>query len=206
MPKILVTGYEPFDGFVLNPSEEIVKKLQNRRIGGFDIHGVVLPLDYNIAFARLRDVIETLQPQIVLCFGQAYRGAITLERIAINAQNMDKADNYGNKPESDIILEDAPAAYFSTIDPHPIVQVLKEKGIPTLTSYHAGTYGCNWILFQLLHYLASAKSETKAIFIHLPALPEQAIEKGQVNLATMPLDIQVRAAELVIGELQFHHS
>ncbi|MFW9891873.1 MAG: pyroglutamyl-peptidase I, partial [Candidatus Thorarchaeota archaeon] len=27
MTKILITGFEPFDGFTVNPSEEVVKRL-----------------------------------------------------------------------------------------------------------------------------------------------------------------------------------
>jgi pyroglutamyl-peptidase len=201
LANLLVTGFEPFDGFSVNPSEELVKNLQNRKIGAYNVEGLVLPLDYKSALGKLEQALEEFKPDVVLCFGQAYRAAITLERIAINAQSTTREDNYGNKPESDIILESAPAAYFSTIDPHPLIAKLLEKGIPASPSYHAGTYGCNWILYRLLHKITATGSDTKAIFIHLPPLPEQAIEKNRVNLATIPLPIQVQAAEIIITQL-----
>jgi pyrrolidone-carboxylate peptidase len=43
--------------------------------------------------------------------------------------------------------------------------------------------------------------DIKATFIHLPALPNQAIEKDMVYMATMPLDLQVKALEIIIESL-----
>ncbi|MGQ4911358.1 MAG: pyroglutamyl-peptidase I [Candidatus Thorarchaeota archaeon] len=202
MPRVLVTGFEPFDDFSINPSEEVVKSLDGLKVTGFDVHGLVLPLDYEKAFTKMESVMDSLEPEFILCFGQAYRGGITLERIAINAVSTTRADNYGHTPESDIILEDAPAAYFTTIMPHPIVEHLRRARIPSGVSYHAGTFGCNWILFRVLHKLTTERRNGRALFVHLPALPEQAVEKSQTNLATMPLETQVRAAEIIISMLK----
>ena len=43
--------------------------------------------------------------------------------------------------------------------------------------------------------------DIKATFIHLQALPNQAIEKDMVYMATMPLDLQVKALEIIIESL-----
>ena len=49
MAKILVTGFEPFDGFDINPSEEVAKAVNGKEIDQHSIVGLVLPLDYKNA-------------------------------------------------------------------------------------------------------------------------------------------------------------
>ena len=198
MPKLLVTGFEPFAGYSVNPSDELVTAINGRKIAGYDIVGATLPFDYTTALNKLENLLAAHNPQVILCCGQASRAMISIERIAINALDTKRADNYGNTPETDVIDADAPAAYYSNIDPHPLVEALKSEGIPAYVSYHAGTYGCNWILFSVLHRIATGKIRGRATFIHLPPLPSQALEKDKTELATMPFENIVRAIEIII--------
>lgn len=201
MEKLLATGFEPFDGYSVNPSDELVKAINGRKIAGYDIVGATLPLDYKTALDKLEELLASHTPQVILSFGQASRAAISIERIAINAMGTKRADNYGNTPETDLIDADAPAAYYANINPHPLVEALKGEGIPAFVSYHAGTYGCNWLLFDILHRIATGKTRGRATFIHLLPLPSQALEKDKMELATMPLENAVRAIEIVIQTL-----
>jgi pyroglutamyl-peptidase len=201
MPVILLTGFEPFDGFSVNPSEEIAKAFDGRSINQFSVVGLVLPLDYKNALRILDEALEKHKPKYVLCCGQANRSSITVERIALNAISTKRPDNYGNNPESDLIEADCPAAYFANIKPHELVKALVENGIPAEVSYHAGLYGCNWLLYNVMHRIESGRLDAKATFIHLPPLPPQAIEKDVMSLATMPLDIEIRALEEIIKSL-----
>jgi len=201
MPKLLAIGFEPFDGYSVNPSDELVKTINGRKIAGYDIVGTTLPLDYTTALDKLEKMLATHNPQVILCCGQASRATISIERIAINALGTKRADNYGNTPETDVIDADAPAAYYANIDPYPLVEALKVEGIPAYISYHAGTYGCNWILFNILHRIATGKIRGRATFIHLPPLPSQALEKDKMELATMPLENIIQAIEVVVQTL-----
>jgi pyroglutamyl-peptidase len=79
MPTILLTGFEPFDGFSVNPSEEIVKNFADTNINQYSIFGVILPLDYKNAFEILDEEIEKHRPDFILCCGQANRAAISFE-------------------------------------------------------------------------------------------------------------------------------
>jgi pyroglutamyl-peptidase len=202
MPTLLLTGYEPFDDYSINPSAEIAKSLDGRKIGKWSIIGSVIPLDYQSADQVLNDLIESNSPEIILCCGQANRAVISLERIAVNAINVSRVDNKGYAPENDIIVSDAPAAYFSNINLPPLVEALNRESIPAYISYHAGTYGCNWILFKILHSIAQGKLDARATFIHVPPLPSQAIEKKNMSLATMPLATIVHALEIIIQNLE----
>ena len=202
MANILLTGFEPFDGYSVNPSEELVKHLNGKTIAGQKMIGKVLPLDYSKAGDVLRKLIDQHKPKYVICCGQANRSSITLEQVGLNVINTKREDNYGNKPDSFIIQSGAPAAYFSTIDTHPLAEAIKAEGIPADVSYNAGTFGCNWILFTLLHWIANQEVSTDAMFVHVPPLPEQAIEKDTMSLATIPLGIIADAIRIIIEHLE----
>jgi pyroglutamyl-peptidase len=202
MPVILLTGFEPFDGFSVNPSEEIAKAFEGRMINQFSVVGLVLPLDYKKALKTLDESLVKHKPEYVLCCGQANRSSITIERIALNAISTKRPDNYGNNPESDLIEVDGPVAYFANIKPHELVKALVDNGIPAEVSYHAGIYGCNWLLYNVMHRIETGRLDAKATFIHLPPLPTQAIEKDTMSLATMPMELEIRALEEIIKSLR----
>ncbi|MBN2230758.1 MAG: pyroglutamyl-peptidase I [Candidatus Thorarchaeota archaeon] len=201
MVKVVLSGFEPFDGYSINPSEELVRMLDGKKITTHEIRGIVLPLDYGKADKLLKDFVAKERPRYVICCGQANRPIITLEYVGLNILNTEREDNYGYKPTSHIIDPSAPAAYFSTIDLHSIVRKLKDNGIPSGVSYHAGTYGCNWILFTMLHWLSMSNIQAKVAFVHVPPLPDQSIEKNDASLATMPLGVQVDALRIIIESL-----
>ena len=201
MAKILVTGFEPFDGFTINPSEEVAKALDGTEIGKHSLVGLVLPLDYKNALGILDKALEKYKPDYVLCCGQANRAVITIERIAINILSTKRPDNYDNTPETDVINPQGPAAYFANIDPHRLVKILKEKEIPADVSYFAGAYGCNWLLYNVMQRIEDGKLEAQATFIHLPPISSQAIQKDMMSLATMPLDMLIEALVTIIKSL-----
>lgn len=201
MTKILITGFEPFDGFSVNPSEEVVKLLNKKRIDGFSLVGLVLPLDYTKALDILDKALKKHNPDYILSCGQANRAAISIERIGVNVISTKRPDNYENLPESDIINTEGPAAYFANIDPVPLVQALLDNGIPAYVSYHAGLYGCNWLLYKVMERIENGSLNAKATFIHLPPLPYQAIEKDMMSMATMSLEMQIEALFTIIKSL-----
>ncbi|MFO7835564.1 MAG: pyroglutamyl-peptidase I [Candidatus Thorarchaeota archaeon] len=197
-PIALITGYEPFDGYSMNPSSKIAKELDGGRIGRYIVKGVELPLDYDFVPDRIRSLVTSAKPELILCMGQANRAAISLERLAKNVVNTKREDNYGNKPTSDVIDPDAPGAYFSNLPLNRLVSLLREHGIPAYISYDAGAYGCNLVLFHVLQMFHNGLHESKAGFIHIPCTPRQAIEKDKMSLPTMPFDMSLRAVKLVL--------
>jgi len=199
--KILVTGFEPFDGFTINPSAEVAKAVDNRNINQHSVSGIILPLDYQNALEILDEAIEKQKPDYILCCGQANRAVITIERIAINVLSTKRPDNYENTPETDIINYDGPAAYFSNLGPQRLVEILRENEIPSDVSYFAGAYGCNWLLYNVMHRIETGVVDARATFIHLPPVPAQAIQKDMMSLATMPLETLVKAIVEIIKSL-----
>jgi pyroglutamyl-peptidase len=201
MKRLLLTGFEPFDGFSENPSAEVAKSLDGRRVGAFEVTGLILPLNYSTALQILDRKLEECKPEVILCCGQANRETISVERIAVNILSTKRPDNYGNVPDADIIDDNGSAAYFTNIDPYTLVQAISKEGIPAYVSYHAGAYGCNWLIYNVMKRVERGVIDAKATFIHLPPLPSQAIQKDLMTLATMSLDLQLKALEAIIQSL-----
>ena len=94
--KILVSGFEPFDSSPINPSEQVVRKLENILIPGVELVTIVLPVDAAKGPAVLTAAFEKHQPDAVLSLGEASgRSTISVERIAINLMDYRIPDNSG---------------------------------------------------------------------------------------------------------------
>jgi pyroglutamyl-peptidase len=170
--KMLLTGFEPFLGFQINPTEKIVSALSGQSIGNNKIFGLLLPVDYSLSSKIILEKIKELNPDVVVSLGLAAgRNSITPERIAINCRD-GAADNNGVVLEDAPIIEDGPDGYFSSLPIRSMVHTLKEKGYPAEISNTAGTYLCNNVMYSVLHELSLAGKQIPAGFIHIPASHE----------------------------------
>ncbi len=173
--KILITGFEPFGGSPINPSEQVALALHGQTIAGAELLTAILPVDGLRGPQALLEALQKGQPDVVLCLGEAARRPVlSLERIAINLLDYRIPDNAGHKMIDEPVVEGGPAAYFATIPVREIYQVLLETGIPAELSLSAGAYLCNQVMYRLLHFITTNSLNIQAGFIHLPALPRQA--------------------------------
>ncbi len=174
MRTVLITGFEPFDGEAVNPSWEVVSRLDNAIIGGCRVVARQLPCVFGEALIELNAAIDSLSPTLVLSVGQAGgRTDISVERVAINVDDARIPDNRGNQPVDTPIVRNGPAAWFSSLPIKAIVSALRDAGIPASVSQTAGTFVCNHVMYGLLRKL-SGMPEAKGGFIHIPYLPQQA--------------------------------
>lgn len=197
MPKVLLTGFEPFAGEPINPSAEIVAALGGRTIEGHEIVGAILPCVFGAAIASLRAEIARHEPAVVVCTGQAGgRPCVTVERVAINVDDARIPDNQGQQPIDAAIVDAGPPAYFASLPLKSTVRALALAGIPADVSQTAGTFVCNHVFYGLMHALAG--TSVRGGFVHVPFLPEQAKRAGP-GAPSMPLAVMVRAIEIVIA-------
>jgi pyroglutamyl-peptidase len=169
MKKLLLTGFEPFLGFPINPTEAIVKALDGQVIGGYQVVGLLLPVDYVEAGPKILAAMEEVGPDAVVSLGLAAgRTSITPERIAINCRD-GEPDNSGVALEDAPVVEGGPDGYFSTLPIRKMVNVLNESGYPARISNTAGTYLCNNIMYTVLHAVDGSGGGVPAGFIHIPA-------------------------------------
>jgi pyroglutamyl-peptidase len=195
--RILITGFEPFGGDRLNPSREVARQLDGRRVAGHAIVGRCLPCAFGAALPALQALIDDVRPTVVIALGLAgSRGAVSIERVAINLVDARIADNAGEQPIDVPVIAGAPAAYFASLPVKAIHAGLREAGIPSEVSHSAGTFVCNQVFFALMHRLR-AFPQARGGFIHLPPLPEHAaLHPGG---RAMGLEEQVRAVMLAAG-------
>jgi pyroglutamyl-peptidase len=183
-PTVLVTGFEPFGGEVLNPSWMAAQALHGRMVAGHRLIAAQLPTAFGAALHALRELLPRYQPALVVGTGQAGgRAAISLERVAINVNDARIADNAGAQPVDTPVVEGGPAAYFTTLPIKAMLGAMLDAGIATEVSQTAGTFVCNHAFYGLMHELAAnpALKGTRGGFIHVPWLPAQ----GQPS---MPLE------------------
>ena len=197
MKKLLLTGFEPFLQFKINPTDEIVKVLNGKKIRDYEIIGLTLPVDYEKSELQILHSIEQVKPDVVVSLGLAAgRFKITPERIAINVKD-GAADNNGVTMQDQLIDEHGDDAHFTTLPVRKMVNHLKENGYPAEISNSAGTYLCNNVMYAVLHKYKN--TPLRAGFIHIPASHELAIIDGKYPSWSMA-DL-IRSIELCIETL-----
>ncbi|WP_019561071.1 MULTISPECIES: pyroglutamyl-peptidase I [Caldimonas] len=201
--NILLTGFEPFDGDALNPSQALAQALHGQSVDGAPITGVVLPCVFGEALDRLHHALEQHRPDLVLALGQAGgRADLSLERVAINIDDARIPDNAGRQPIDTPVVPGGPAAYFSTLPIKAIVAELRAAGLPASVSQTAGTFVCNHVFYGLMHALATRHPDARGGFMHVPLLPEQAARQSP-PAASMALET-MRQGVLVALQTALH--
>lgn len=192
--KLLITGFEPFNGQTINPSREVVAALAERGIAGVELRSLVLPVDAERGPQQLLEAVDTWRPDVAVCLGEAGgRARISIERLAVNLMDFGIPDNAGRQPVDEPAVEGAADAYFSTLPTRAMFEAARDAGVPTELSMTAGTYLCNLVSFRLLHHAATARLPCRGGFVHLPFLPEQAAHERRpvpsMALETMLLGV-----------------
>lgn len=196
MARVLLTGFEPFAGALRNPAQDIVLALDGWSPPGHQVIGVSLPCVFGQARRIMEEAIISHAPDVVLALGMAAnRSAVSVERVAVNFMDARTPDNAGRQPVDCAVVDDGPAAYFSTLPLRHILARLRANGIPAEMSMSAGTYVCNEVFYGLMHMVSEALPGVRAAgFIHVPALPGQ-FGPSQPG---MPLDLQCQAIRVAV--------
>jgi pyroglutamyl-peptidase len=189
--RILVTGFEPFDGQSINPSWAVASALHGAAIAGAQVTAVQLPCVFAQALPALQQALAQHRPDIVLALGQA-----------INVQDARIPDNAGAQPIDLPVIAGGPAAYFSTLPIKALVAGLKAAGFPASVSQTAGTFVCNQVFYALQHTLAGLGVHSG--FVHLPLLPEQAANWKGPSLPSWPAPLQIAATQCALDLLVVH--
>lgn len=195
MKKLLLTGFDPFAHYNINPSWEAVKALPEV-IGSFSVHKMLLPNIYGTAGRLLLEEAERLKPDVILMTGMDSGSTkLHIDTVAVNLRDALIEDNKGTKPWGEPVVPGAPAAYFATIPVHKLVARLQKQGFPVHLGYCTGGYVCNDIFYMAARHFAG--SNVKVGFIHVPLLPEMVFDE---KLA-LPLEETVKILRQIIEEL-----
>ena len=199
MKQILLTGFEPFQKESLNSSQELVQAFAGRK----NLGTLILPVAYQKTGSVIRAEMAETDYDFILMFGQAGgRKCIELERVAINLEDSDKADEEGELRTQHKISARGPDAFLNPLPLRDWTQYLQKKNHPVEISFSAGAFVCNSLYYQVFEMLKTNRSQVQALFVHLPYLPEQLPGKSE-GTPSLPLTAMKAAVEdllLLINE------
>ncbi|MBN1287651.1 MAG: pyroglutamyl-peptidase I [Anaerolineae bacterium] len=189
--KLLLTGFTPFPGVDVNPSQLIVEAIAAVRRS--DVLAAVLPVAYGPAEAQIRRLLHDCAPGAVICLGVAtQRHEINLERFALNINDATIADNDSVVADGRPIVHDGAMAYTSTLPLAAMRAALQARDIPVRISNHAGAYLCNHVFYVVRHLLTEAGRSAPSGFIHVPPIADHDGAPG------LPLSVMVEAIEVCV--------
>lgn len=171
LPVVLLTGFEPFGpGKPANPSWEGIKPLDGQMLRGYRVVCRELPVEWGAPLERLPALIKELRPVAVFSFGQGLPGGFALESRAAN-RRAPLADNRGNRPPSEKIVEKGPAEFRASSDLRTLRDRLAKQGHTVRVSQNAGSYLCEECLYSL-EYLRAQRGDSplEVLFCHVPPL------------------------------------
>lgn len=186
-----MTGFEPFGTDSENPSGDAVRLLASTWQGPEQLVTAVLPVTFDGAGARLRELIAEHSPDLIISTGLAgNRAALSFERVAVNLRDARIADNAGEQPIDTPVVPAAASALFATLPVKAMTAAVADAGVPAELSLSAGTFVCNDVMFQAI----DAAGHARAGFIHLPWADGQ----KPAPAPTLPLAEIARGIEVAI--------
>ena len=195
-PTVLLTGFEPWQEYKTNPSQQIAQRLHGETIGGAQVVSLTCPVVFGEDTARIFPAITDLKPRLVLMLGlSAGTPCIDVERFGVNLRISDS--DPGTQQE---IIPGGPGAYLATIDVERITQAIRGVGVPARAHGYAGSFLCNHVMYQTLHFAKTNSLTFKAGFLHLPQSSEQAIAENRQGQPSLPLDSMIRGVRVAIEE------
>ena len=200
MVKILISGFEPFGGDTVNPTGALMEALANEVVEGAELKTVLLPVHFDECADLLIAEMEAYRPEVVIACGLAKgRTCITPERIAVNVKDIPPgsyADNQGQRPVDEPIVDGSPDGLFSTLPIRAMVNNMSAAGIPAAVSNTAGTYICNNTMYRLLDHIRVGQLPIRAGFVHFPASTEMAVL--QPSVPSLPIPVMLDALRMMI--------
>jgi pyroglutamyl-peptidase len=196
--KILITGFGPFPGAPLNPTQPLVARLLNLRRPAFaEIVRVahIFPVTYAAVDRELPELLAEHRPDALLMFGLAARTPfIRIESRARNAVSMLWPDADHAPVRRAAIVPGADAQSFG---PHTarLLHAAGATGVDVRPSRDAGRYLCNYLSWRGIEATRQPGGPALAAFVHVP-LPardtgsqrmtaEQMVDAGEAVLLEM---------------------
>ncbi|HUS15217.1 MAG TPA: pyroglutamyl-peptidase I [Chloroflexia bacterium] len=169
LPRLLLTGFEPFGEATINPSWELVRRFAGNTIDMATVEVAQLPVSWAGAWPALEAAILRVQPTWVLMLGLASRRDVVTPETRARNYTEPIADNVGAMPPLlDRVVENGPAYRICTISPLLVLERLQESGIHAEVSTDAGGYLCNWVLYHALAFAADRPALRGVGFLHIP--------------------------------------
>jgi len=190
MTRILVTAFEPYDRWTENSSWLALVDLTR----WFESRSQVITRRYPV---HLQSASDRLRKDL----HDGYDYAIHLGQSPGSSVIKIESTGLNLRTDGNPLIDDAPAAYVTSLPVNHLRDSLLSKRIPAEVSNHAGTYLCNAVLYLSQHLSAEYSLPTKSLFLHLPLTPEQVAAAG-TTMASASTILMASAIGHVINVLE----
>lgn len=184
MKKVLITGFEPFGDYVVNPTEWLASYVDTKVIAGYEVHSLVISKQLLFEKGERNTgelVIKKAQEvgaEIIISFGIA--SDVKGFRFEQSSINWIYNEKYCSKEENNTLLDSREqekkkrSIDFSPWDFEAIKQRCKESGLlcEDTISVDAGAYICNALIYRTLQAMEKEGLKIPYLFIHTACTEE----------------------------------
>ncbi len=144
-----------------NSSDDLIAELMRRKLLPQHTHlARNIPVDFQLAPEKVLAVVETLQPDLIVCCGMAEkRSHLTVEA--------------NGKHQGDIL--------YTSILLKPLV----EQTQTTTISHNTGRFVCNYLYYSVLKYIQLNQLKTQCLFVHVPPLNPENLDAIVQDFSTI---------------------
>lgn len=170
MKRVLVTGFPPFPGRPINPSELLIQSISSNSnaISGIELHTQLLPVEYTGVEQAFTRLMTEIRPHLWLAFGVgAQQTPLRLECRGINQDHSTRCDNAGELRTNCLIEENGPEFRSLPADLAELHSHLQRAGYSCELSDDAGTYVCNHLIYTAAKSINVQRRECEFVFTHL---------------------------------------
>jgi pyroglutamyl-peptidase len=199
---VLITGFGPFPGAPVNPTELLATMLAARRPRSSGDRRIahIFRTSYAAVDTELPDLLARHRPDVVLLFGLAARTAhLRVETRALNSRSLLSADVDGSRPQRTAIDPSAPPALHGHAPHRKLVAAARSTGVPARLSGDAGRYLCNFAYWRALE-CAGRHDDPLVQFVHVPTIRSVPTPRWRGN-RRLSLDDLVQSGEAILAAL-----
>ena len=170
--NILLTGFGPFPGAPVNPTERLVERLaRSRHLARTDVRRTphIFRTSYEAVDRELPALLKRTKPDVLVMFGLAARTRhIRIETRARNAASRVAPDAGGRKPRAGTIAPGAAASLAMRIPAQRLLKAARSAGVKAALSRDAGRYLCNYLCWRAAEAAMRPDGPKVAAFVHVP--------------------------------------
>jgi pyroglutamyl-peptidase len=195
--NILLTGFGPFPGAPVNPTERLVEKLARSRhlaATGAQHTAYVFRTSYETVDRELPALLKRTKPDVLVMFGLAGRTRhLRIETRARNAVSRGAPDAGGRKPRTGTIAPDAAASLAMRIPAQRLLKAARSARVKAALSRDAGRYLCNYLCWRAAEAAARPDGPKVAAFVHVPKVRGRGAPRAPLTFAAL-----LRASEAIV--------
>lgn len=169
-PTLLITGFGPFPGVRINPSETLARRVAGlstwQRLG-WTAEALAFPTGYDIVSHQIDEKSAGRPaPAFVVMLGVAAREKeLRVELRAKNRVSTTHRDATSAKPRATCLVPGAETTRFGRYPGFTVLRALHMAEVPARLSRDTGRYVCNAAYWRML---GAMPKTTEVLFLHIP--------------------------------------